>query len=210
MKKFYMTLVAMLCGVAAMAQDVDGVYAPDIQVDKGETTAVLSVCLKNSMEVGAISFRVQLPEGVTVATKKNGKVDMTLNDDRAEDWGTDGQLASDGNWMISVYDKVPFYENDGEIVAVKLNISDEVAAVDKTYEVKLYEISAATPDGTSLTVAGLMPTEATCALIVGEGTGIININAADSKAPVYNVAGQRVSKAQKGVYIQNGKKVAVK
>ena len=26
MKKFYMTIVAMLCGVAAMAQDVDGVY----------------------------------------------------------------------------------------------------------------------------------------------------------------------------------------
>ena len=42
------------------------------------------------------------------------------------------------------------------------------------------------------------------------GTGINSINALDSKAPIYNVAGQRVSKAQKGVYIQNGKKVAVK
>jgi len=55
-----------------------------------------------------------------------------------------------------------------------------------------------------------MPTEATCTLTVGKGNGINSINAADSKAPVYNVAGQRVSKTQKGVYIQNGKKIAVK
>ena len=212
MKKIYMTMIALLCGMAAIAQESDGVYATDIKVEKAdaETTANLSVCLKNSVDVAAISFRVQLPEGVTVATKKNGKVDMTLNNDRAEDWGTDGQIASDGNWMLSVYDKVPFYENDGEIVSVKLNISEEVAAVDGTYEIKLYEISVATPAGESLTVSGAMPTETTCKLTVGDGTGINGINAADSKAPIYNVAGQRVSKAQKGVFIQNGKKVAVK
>jgi hypothetical protein len=27
---------------------------------------------------------------------------------------------------------------------------------------------------------------------------------------IYNIAGQRVNKAQKGIYIQNGKKVLVK
>jgi hypothetical protein len=32
----------------------------------------------------------------------------------------------------------------------------------------------------------------------------------NSNAPVYNMAGQRVSKAVKGVYIQNGKKFVVK
>ena len=50
----------------------------------------------------------------------------------------------------------------------------------------------------------------TIKLTVAGGTGINGINAADSNAPIYNVAGQRVSKAQKGVFIQNGKKVAVK
>ena len=53
-------------------------------------------------------------------------------------------------------------------------------------------------------------TTATIKVNVGDGTGINSINAEDSKAPVYNMAGQRVSKTQKGVYIQNGKKVAVK
>ena len=32
----------------------------------------------------------------------------------------------------------------------------------------------------------------------------------ENRGPVYNLAGQRVQKAQKGIYIVNGKKVAVK
>lgn len=41
-------------------------------------------------------------------------------------------------------------------------------------------------------------------------TGITNVNAEDTKSVVYNLAGQRVDNAQKGIYILNGKKVAVK
>ena len=73
-------------------------------------------------------------------------------------------------------------------------------------------ISISGQDNTSLTLNGTFVTEFEAAdgLTVGEGTGIIGINADDTNAPVYNVAGQRVSKAQKGIFIQNGKKVAVK
>ena len=41
-------------------------------------------------------------------------------------------------------------------------------------------------------------------------TGINSLNSAESNAPVYNLAGQRVDKAQKGIYIVGGKKVLVK
>ena len=42
----------------------------------------------------------------------------------------------------------------------------------------------------------------------GETTGVINIDGTvDENAPVYNLAGQRMNAVQKGVYIQNGKKV---
>ena len=47
----------------------------------------------------------------------------------------------------------------------------------------------------------------------GEGEDAIeeiNANAALENATIYNLAGQRVSKAQKGIYIVNGKKVAIK
>lgn len=50
----------------------------------------------------------------------------------------------------------------------------------------------------------------TIPLTVKGGDGINSIKADDVNAPVYNLAGQRVSKAQQGVFIQNGKKIAVK
>ena len=46
--------------------------------------------------------------------------------------------------------------------------------------------------------------------IGGTATGINGVNAAANGNAIYNLAGQRVSKTQKGVYVVNGKKVAVK
>ncbi len=224
MKKFYMTMVALLCGVAAMAQDGDGLYVNDVKVDKGATEAVISVCLKNSIPVSSISFRMALPEGVTIPLTKKGKFASGTSfefGDRAEDWGTDYQLAGTVP-QIAVYDTAPFDGEDGEILALNVEISEEVAAVDGEYEVAVTNIGYAAPknatdvaaeynDGRSYVVSGeITKVETSFKLTIGEGTGINSINAEDSKAPVYNVAGQRVSKAQKGVYIQNGKKVAVK
>lgn len=56
-------------------------------------------------------------------------------------------------------------------------------------------------------------TSAVKMFIGGIATGINEINGAiatEDNAPVFNLAGQRVNKAQKGIYIQNGKKVLVK
>ena len=44
----------------------------------------------------------------------------------------------------------------------------------------------------------------------GETTGINNVNADAETGDIYNISGVKVKKAQKGVYIQNGKKVVVK
>ena len=44
----------------------------------------------------------------------------------------------------------------------------------------------------------------------GIATGVDKVNAATGADVIYNLAGQRVGKAVKGLYIQNGKKVAIK
>lgn len=200
MKKFYMTMVAMLCGVAAMAQNE--LYAEDFKVEPGSTTADLVVKMKNADEVTAISFRLGFPEGVSMALNKKGKKYVTLDEDRIDDHTAIIQDASDGADMISVYSAsvATFYENDGPIVTVPLAI-----AADGVYEIKIYNVSIANPAGESIATS-----EETTVTLTVKGDGINEIKGLDSKAPVYNVAGQRVSKAQKGVYIQNGKKVAVK
>ena len=206
MKKFYMTMVAMLCGVAAMAQNE--LYADEVAIEKGETKANLEIKMRNEVEVTAFSFRLGLPEGVTMALNNKGKKYVTVDEDRMEAHTAVLKVAADGADMISVYDadKAPFYGNDGTVVTVPLAITDEVAANDVTLTMKVYNISIATPAGVSLDTTEAFDVN----LKIGAGTGINGINAADSKAPIYNVAGQRVSKAQKGVFIQNGKKVAVK
>lgn len=58
--------------------------------------------------------------------------------------------------------------------------------------------------------AGTFNSRFSLRLGAGEVTGISNVTADKSTAPVYSVSGVRVDKAQKGLYIQQGKKVVVK
>lgn len=44
----------------------------------------------------------------------------------------------------------------------------------------------------------------------GEETAIEDVKATSAGADIYNLAGQRVKKAQRGIYIVGGKKVVVK
>ncbi len=48
------------------------------------------------------------------------------------------------------------------------------------------------------------------AIVFGETTGIEELTTSDSPAAIYDISGRKVSKARKGVFIQNGKKVVVK
>lgn len=220
MKKFYMTMVAMLCGVAAMAQE--GLYFEDIAIDKNETEAEMSVCLRAAadMNVTAVSFVIAFPEGVSVPLYYNEETEAYEPD--ADDFSVprarkNGHTAMvgqkpNGDVQVNIFTTTvkAFKGEDGAIVTFPIEISQEVAAKDATLPVKIYEISISNTNSESLTLAGLFPTEFEGTLIIGEGTGINTIKADDVNAPIYNVAGQRVSKAQKGVFIQNGKKVAVK
>jgi hypothetical protein len=207
MKKFYMTIVAMLCGVAAMAQTE--LYAENVKIEKGTEEFEFEISLKNDVDVTALSFRLALPQGVAMPLDEEGDYEEGVEiSSRAKKHQAILQKAADGADMISIYNekKRAIDGNDGVIVTIPLAVDPDFAAQDGEYVIKVYEISIADPAGTSLDC----PKEFTVTLTVGEGTGINSINAADSKAPVYNVAGQRVNKAQKGVYIQNGKKIAVK
>ena len=45
---------------------------------------------------------------------------------------------------------------------------------------------------------------------IDEVTGINYLNAADNNSPIYNLAGQRLSKMRKGINIKDGKKIIIK
>jgi hypothetical protein len=226
MKKFYLTMVAMLCGVAAMAQTNEIYVSSNTNLEAGTTATTLVISMKNDAAITAVSFKLQLPEGVKAKAVRNwswneDRIDMdkvmeALDDEEAVsgDVYKLERMAAGNDYMYNFYPNpsryqkggnwiaVTFTGNDGELIYAPLTIDG-----DGEYELKFYDISLANDEATAQSVA--TSSEFTCKLNVG-GTGINSINAADSKAPVYNLAGQRVSKAQKGVFIQNGKKVAVK
>jgi hypothetical protein len=256
MKKFYMTMVAMLCGVAAMAQQYDNeLYVPEVTVKAG-TTGEIKICLKNTLDISFISFKFKTASGIKLTTKvadfgvvedrldlekaklaakayakkqlDNGDIDEDEYADaldEIDDYGisdvfkvdkqgpfTFGPIATAAAYKDESgnVQRVTFKGNDGALLTCPVTVPSDLE--DGAYELQLTDIVLAyTPEGES--IAQNVSIDHPISVIkvnVGEGTGINSINAADSKAPVYNLAGQRVSKAQKGVYIQGGKKVAVK
>lgn len=199
MKKFYLTMVAMLCGVAAMAQS--GFKAKSIENAKAGETVDLEVEVMNVAPLKAYSFRLQMPEGFTAKAKKFISLARCSEEASDEGWVDINILTTaDGNKQFSAYTADPkaynnFEGNEGVAMIIPITIADDVA--EGVYTIQLYKGQ----------VDDLVDGTANIPVGVGMATGITTATADDANAPIYNVAGQIVSKAQKGIYIQNGKKV---
>jgi hypothetical protein len=248
MKKFYMLMVAMLCGAAAVAQNE--LYVPEITVKPG-TTGTLEICLRNTDPIVGLAFKISTVTGIKFTTKatdfsfvesrldvEKAKENAKLNakkeaadDEEYQDLCDEiddmeagdlfersksgvfifqpGQAALVAQNEAGQLQWCAFAGNDGAILTVPVTVAADVE--EKTYDLSLTQVQVNSPDASDV-VQNLSKDAPTVnfTLKVGDPTGINSINAEDSKAPVYNLAGQRVSKAQQGVFIQNGKKVAVK
>jgi len=211
MKKFYMTMAAMLCGVAAMAQ-IGSLSCEDIDATAGGDVAYLEVMLSTE-DVTAISgmqFNVTLPENVTIAKVYNEDDEEWVDDVTfpiAKAKHQTGFMTSGDGYMFYLGgDKSLSYKAITNPVA-KIGIVVAKEAKDGTYDVPF---TKAVLSDKSTPIKSYEVADFTAKLTITGGTGINGVNADNANAPVYNLAGQRVSKAQKGVYVQNGKKVAVK
>ena len=212
-----MTIVAMLCGVAAMAQSIS-VSAEDITATAGDFTNLVFVL--NEDPVGSFetfSIELNLPEGVLYRWYDEDEEDYVTDikfpiakGDHTTGYtprNVDGVFDPTYAFLYAMAATATFKSkatgyDQRVLLDVKLKVESSVE--DGVYDIVV------TPkfshEGFSISPQDPF----TVKLTVGDGTGINSINADDVNAPIYNIAGQRVSKAQRGVYIQNGKKVAVK
>lgn len=130
-------------------------------------------------------------KGIIIGTAKSG---TALND------------VEDVNSNIAIADAtstefIPVQLSNGSDARAKLNLKDNPD--NKGKEVKVFgQITK------YFSVNGVKNVEAF--EIDGVTTAIQTISASADNVPVYNLAGQRVMKAQKGLFIQNGKKFMVK
>ena len=125
---------------------------------------------------------------------------------------TDGSFVMNGTdgWRDANGDAATWGSGAG-MVCVKINdpasgVIDYLGAIDETYA-----------EGATYTAKWGFVNEATNKAVVlninitfTTATGIDAINAAVSAGKVYNLSGQQVQKAQKGIYIIGGKKMVVK
>jgi hypothetical protein len=208
MKKFYMTLVAMLCGAAAMAQTCT-ISADQVIAVPGGETAYVEVMLNESAPgqlVTAASFRLQLPPGVSIAYDPDEEADDYSFPIAKKGHTLDFRATTNENeYQFSAASDKDYFKTAEPRILCKIGLAVPSGYAIGDYLLKFSKISYSDPSGQSIFPQADFNTKLTV-----DPTAINGINALDSKAPIYNVAGQRVNKAQKGVYIQNGKKIAVK
>ncbi len=209
MKKFYMTMVAMLCGATAFAQTCT-ISVEDIQATAGEPAYLEFLINQDGTAVNGCGTVIELPQGMTV---------NEYYDEDDEAMKKDVEYPAAKSAFTTMLEQSPdnpqrytlAVASTGSTFKTSTNVMAKIGIIaDKSMKDGDYEVTVG-PTSFNLGTESVYPQDVfTVKVTVTGGTGINSINAADSKAPVYNMAGQRVSKTQKGVYIQNGKKVAVK
>ena len=209
MKKIYMTMVAMLCGAAAMAQTCT-ISAEDIEATAGTPAYLEFLINQDGTAVNGCGTVLDFPEGITVreywdeddeAMKKDVEYPAAKS---AFTCMLEQAPTNPQRYTLAVASTGSTFKTATNVIA-RIGIIAATTMTDGDYNVTVG------PTSFNIGTESVYPQEVfTVKVTVKGGTGINDIKALDNDAPIYNVAGQRVSKAQKGVYIQNGKKVAVK
>lgn len=196
----------------------DGENGQKVKVHLGYDRAVLSV---SDAKYGTFAAPVDitLPEGVTaykVASVDNtGVLELTKAADAGETLaaGTAVVVASESPASAEAY----FYTTETRTTTDLLTGVYEPTDITSGYvlqnldnKVAFYQVSSTDPITVPANRCYLTaPAGSVKALAFPDGTltSISEIQAADEKAVIYDLSGRRVSKATKGIYIINGKKV---
>lgn len=209
MKKFIIAIAAMISAVASvMAQDIAtipdlSVYTQDVSIKPGET-ATLSFHMKNSVNnVESLGLAFTLPDGISVATKANGRYQMAGNEDRF-----DGHVMSanyvekKGIYKVAILQSGnPFVGNEGELFTFTIQASKDIKPGD--YEVKLSEVELS--GNSKIYNKGIISENGTYTgkITVATPTGINSVagESAQGAVEIYNVNGVKQSTLQSGLNI---------
>ena len=144
------------------------------------------ISLAGATEMTALQFNLKLPEGVTIDTDK-----ATLGS------ATDGhtlciETLDNGDLLFILYSMDLNAFKDGELLCIPINGVQDGDA-------NLYTIRYASADAVSHEAEDIIT-----------GIGRPTPNPSLYGGAIYNVSGQRLNKMQRGINIQNRKKVLVK
>ena len=203
MKKIFTLMAVFALTLAANAQKADFTVT-------GEGNDWIVLSLENDFNCGAFGFFLDLPEGTDLAFdddegnyvfKRNG---TRLKNAPGAMWQVSIEKTTTG-YSINIYGSTVL-ENAGELI--RFQLSKPVTGTATFYGVNFTDRGEDGKGVTSVYPGGDKTKTFTIDL---KADAINSISAEQTKSGViYNLAGQRVSKATQGIFIVDGKKVAVK
>ena len=206
-KALLVSALLVLAGTVS-AQSFSITFA-DVNVENGAGKLVAS--MTKDMTVAGWQMYLYLPEGVEIAQvfdedEEEYVADITLSSTfHKAKHSCSVKKTADGAMMLICSGGTETVAlksaTEGELCTIGLTVADGVTS----QAVAVKNVAVSDDQGVQSNQA-----DTTFQLIIGS-TGIVNIeNDAVNNGVFYNLAGQKVSNAQKGVLIQNGKKVVVK
>ena len=155
--------------------------------DDGE----LVVCTNDVNRYVGIQFDLMLPDDVELINTRTGK--------GAAGYAVRSQKLDNGMTRVIAYAMNTNTINDTEVLRLKFRSTD--GSKDKVCDVTLHEISLSTPNALAV---GSRDIDATVTL--NDATGINSIYGDSNADAIYNMQGQKLVKAQRGINLTNGKK----
>ena len=209
MKKFILVILSVLFVGNMMAQKLT---VEDITLEAGNT-AELIIGIDAPEAVQAVQFTLVLPEGASVEmdgedyiadplTESDGGIMPKRNSQIQANKKDDGIL------IVAFNTKGKFVDAAGDFVTISIEAASD--ADGKVLSCQLKDIKAGSLASDNSVVSAGEFSDVAFQIGVGVDTGINSISLDDPNAEIYNLNGQRVKNVKKGVYVVNGKKVAVK
>ena len=208
MKKLHIFLLAALACGNAWAEGNNTFYFTDAIARPGETTNI-ELCMKNTMpNLTCLEAEIQLPEGLSVVCDGEGNPICTLYLNRTKEHEILTNVLENGNFkfLVSSVDSKLITDGDGPLLSFCVKVSETAQTGECTVETvgESLLVNTAAEAIYSVGVTGNI-------FITDDPTDLKDLNDfKDLNDAIYNLAGQRLSKKQKGINIVGGKKTITK
>ncbi len=198
----------MKAGQVTSGADNDGFTVNNVSVQKGGTVKVDFELTNATHDFSGIQFDIDLGEGLSFATKSNGKVNVTK-----------GARLEDEDFILSVakqdgnsYRALGYY-TDGSVIPEKSGTlftltlqADESLTDGKTFDCQLSNITLSTKNSEKI-----QQDAQTFTVTIGDAADILNLNNEDgTPGVIYDLTGKRIetpAKSGQVIIIKKGVKV---
>ena len=205
--KHTLLLATLICGMAQAENNTfyfnDAIIMPGL---KGN----IELSMRNTAtDLTCFEAEIQLPEGLSVVCDEEGKPVARLYGNRIAGHELLTNVLDNGNLklMVSSVNNNRFRGEDGPFLIFRVQAAEDAPIGEFTVET-VGESIIVTGEAKAYYSAGVTGN----VLITNDPTGIESTDNGQRTMDnaIYNLFGQRVSKAKKGIFIRGGKKVSVK